>query len=249
MLTNAKIVNTKPAGKPVKLTDAEGLYLDVRPSGARIWRYRYRLGGKEQLFTVGQYPDFSLKDARAARDDAAKLVRSGIHPIADRERIEAEKRAQAANTFEAVAREWLAQNQPCWSTYYASQVRRFLEAAVFPDIGTRPIRDVNAPQLLQIIRRVESRGTGLVRPYGRSEGEEKGAPTVALLIRQWCSAIFRYAVATLRADMDPTSALRGALVRRKRSGAVRISVCEAVGVRIPPHRGRGSAVIADSIPR
>lgn len=215
MLTNAKIVNTKPSDKPIKLTDSEGLYLDVRPSGARIWRYRYRLSGKEQLFTVGQYPDLSLKDARAERDEAAKLVRRGIHPLADRERIEAEKRLQAANTFETVAREWIAQNKSNWSTYYAGQVERFLQATVFPDIGDRPIRDVNAAQLLLIIKRVEKHGTGLVRPHGKSTGREKGAPTVALLIRQWCSSIFRYAVATLRADMDPTGALRGALVRKK----------------------------------
>lgn len=215
MLTDTKIRNAKRADKPIKLTDSEGLYLDVRPSGARFWRYRYRLSGKEQLFTVGQYPDLSLKDARAARDEAAKLVRRGIHPLADRERIEAEKRAQAANTFEAVAREWIEKNRPNWSAYYASQVERFLAAAVFSDVGDRPIRDVNAAQLLQIIQRVEKLGTGLERPRGKGEGREKGAPTVALLIRQWCSAIFRYAVATLRADMDPAGALRGALVRKK----------------------------------
>jgi integrase len=110
-----------------------------------------------------------------------------------------EQSARNANTFEAVAREWIAKKKPTWTAYYLRQVERFLVADVFPYVGNLPIRNVTAAHLLEIVRRVEGRG----------------AETVALLVRQWASAIFRYAVATLRADIDPAAALRGAIHRPK----------------------------------
>jgi integrase len=218
-LTDAKIRNAKPGQKPrkdedgrpvlvdvesaYKLTDSNGLYLEVRPSGAKLWRYRYRIAGKENVFAVGEYFNdkrqghISLDDARRERDKARALVKQGIHPAHSRQAARLAIQAGNANTFEAVAREWIARKKSSWTPYYLRQVERFLEADVFPYVGSLPIRNVTAAHLLEIVRRVEDRG----------------AHSVALLIRQWSSAVFRYAVATLRADADPASALKGAIHR------------------------------------
>jgi integrase len=204
-LTDAKIRNTKPGDKPIKLTDGGGLYLEVRMTGAKLWRYRYRIAGKENVFAVGEYFNdkrgghISLDDARGERDKARALIKQGIHPAHNRQAARLATNAENANTFEAVAREWIAKKKQGWTPYYLRQVERFHETDVFPYVGNLPIRNVTAAHLLEIVRRIEGRG----------------AETVALLVRQWASAIFRYAVATLRADADPAAALKGAIHRPK----------------------------------
>ncbi len=194
-LTDTQIRNAKPGSKPLKLTDGAGLYLEVRPNGSKLWRYRYRIAGKENLFALGEYDAVSLREARELRAEARKLVRQGIHPAHERKASLLATHAERANTFEAVAREWMDKKRATWTPYYARQVERFLAANVFLHVGKMPIRSVTAAHLLAIVRRTE----------------ERGAETVAALIRQWCSAIFRYAVATLRADNDPAAALKGAI--------------------------------------
>lgn len=204
-LTDAKIRNTKPEAKPVKLVDGGGLYLEVRPSGAKLWRYRYRIAGKENVFAVGEYFNdkrgghVSLDEARSERDKARALVKRGIHPAHHRQAERLATHAENANTFEAVALEWIAKKKPGWTPYYLRQVERFMQADVFPKIGKLPIRSVTAAHLLEVVKLIEGRG----------------AETVAVLVRQWASAIFRYAVATLRADSDPAAALKGAIHRPK----------------------------------
>lgn len=197
MLTDTKIRNRKPSDKPVKLPDGNGLYLEVRPTGAKLWRYRYRIDRRENVFAIGEYPTIGLADARAIRADARELVKQGIHPAHNRQADKAVQVANNANTFKAVALEWIGQKKAKWSPYYFRQVDRFMASDVFPYIGTLPIRSVTAAHLLEIIKRAEKRG----------------AETVALNLRQWCSAIFRYAVSTLRADSDPAAALKGAIHR------------------------------------
>lgn len=217
-LTDSQIRNAKPLPeKSIKLTDGGGLYLEVRTTGAKLWRYRYRIAGKENVFAVGEYAQapsgeckeqtqsrrnagmLTLAEARVLREEWRALVKQGIHPAHYRQAARMEQSARNANTFEAVAREWIAKKKPTWTPYYLRQVERFLEADVLPYVGNLPIRNVTAAHLLEIVRRVEGRG----------------AETVALLVRQWSSAIFRYAVATLRADIDPAAALRGAIHRPK----------------------------------
>lgn len=198
-LTDAKIRTSKPAPKPVKMSDGGGLHLEVRPSGAKLWRYRYRIADKENVFAIGEYPEVSLAEARVERDKARALVKQGLHPSHHRRAERLSTQVANANTFEAVANEWISRKSARWTPYYLRQVENFLAADVFPFIGKLPIRRVTAAHLLEIIRRIEGRG----------------AATVALLVRQWSSAIFRYAVATLRADSDPAAALRGAIHRPK----------------------------------
>lgn len=233
-LTDATIRSAEPFQKPIgknnkgkpiyqtvdgpyKLPDGGGLYLEVRPTGAKLWRYRYRIARRENVFAVGKYMQspsgetkkqtesrrsagmLTLAEARARREECRALVKQGIHPAHHRQAERLAIHAGNANTFEAVAREWIAKKKPGWTPYYLRQVERFLELDVFPYVGNLPIRNVTAAHLLEIVQRIEGRG----------------AETVALLVRQWASAIFRYAVATLRADTDPAAALKGAIHRPK----------------------------------
>lgn len=201
MLTDAKCRNAKPAERPYKLTDAKGLYLEVRPSGAKLWRYRYRIAGKENLYALGEYPTTGLERARAERVAARELVKQGIHPAHNRKAQKARQLASNENTFQTVATRWvdLRATKAKWSPYYRKQVAGILEADAYPFIGSLPIRSVTSAHLLEIIRRVE----------------ERGAETIAILLRQTCSAIFRHAVSNLLADADPAAALRGAIERPK----------------------------------
>lgn len=197
-LTDTKVRNAKPAEKPLKLQDGQGLYLDVRPSGAKIWRYRYwNRDGKDGIYTIGEYPGVTLSDARREREWAREHVKQGINPTQAKEAERLRRMGEHANTFEAVTREWLEQNKPHWSDGYYNQVKLNIERDMFPTIGPLPIRMVTSAHLLGIIRKVEERGAG----------------TIAVLIRQWSGQIFRYAAATLRADSDPSAVLRGAIKR------------------------------------
>lgn len=196
-LTDTALRNAKPSARPLKLTDGGGLYLEVRPTGAKLWRYRYRIAGKENVFAIGEYPSVSLAAAREKRVEARALVKRGIHPSHHRRAELLDTLADNANTFEAVAVEWIAKKKPNCTPYYARQIETFLGTDVFPEIGKLPIRSVTPAHLLKIIQRVERRG----------------AASVAINLRQWCSAIFRYAASTLRADADPAATLIGAIHR------------------------------------
>jgi integrase len=197
-LTDTKARNAKPAEKPYQLQDGMGLYLDVRPSGAKYWRYRYWFNPKKAgIYTIGEYPAVSLSDARREREWAREHVKQGLNPTTAKEAERLHQMGEHANTFKVVAQEWIEQNRLHWSANYMRQVETFLDKDVFPKIGSTPIRMVTSARLLAIIREVEKRG----------------AQSIAVLIRQWSGQIFRYAIATLRADSDPSSALYGAIRR------------------------------------
>jgi hypothetical protein len=192
-LTDIKIRQAKSSDKPVKLADTAGLYLEVKPSGSKLWRYRYRIAGRENLFAIGEYPLVSLADARKARDDARELIRQGRHPAHARQTERTRQINANALTFKAIAEEWIEKKRSRWAPYYLMQVERGMKKDIYPRIGRLPIRSVTAADVLAILDRATKRG----------------AEVVALNLRQWCSQVFRYAVATLRADHDPASALRG----------------------------------------
>jgi integrase len=204
-LTDSQIRSTKPIERPQKLTDGGGLYLEIRPAGSKLWRYRYRIAGKENVFALGEYFNdrrpghLSLEAARTERDRAKVLVKQGVHPSHARRFERLATQQEGANTFEVISKEWIERKKPNWTPYYLRQVENFLKQDVYPYIGGMPIRSVTAAHLLEIIRRIEGRG----------------AATVAVLVRQWGSAIFRYAVVTLRADTDPAAALQGVIHRPK----------------------------------
>lgn len=207
-LSDTSIRGAKPQEKPYKLRDGQGLHLLVKPSGSRLWRLRYEFDGVEKGLSLGIYPDVSLKRARAKRDEARKLIADGIDPSAKRK---AEKLADA-ESFEFVTREWLTslarapelpknakrrrrRNGPMDAKTIARMTKRF-ETFVFPHLGSRPVRRITAPDLLLALRRIEARGTH----------------ETAHRVRAACSRVFRYAIATGRAERDVAADLVGALV-------------------------------------
>lgn len=192
-LTDVAIRSAKAQAKTLRLFDAGGLYLEVSPTGGKWWRWKYRFGGKETRISIGVYPDVSLKLAREKRDAARRQLAAGIDPGQARK---AEKLSQAgADSFEAIAREWHVKFSPGWVPSHGDRILTRLEKDLFPWIGKRPIAEIKAPDLLAVLRRIESRG----------------ALETAHRAMQNCGQVFRYAVATGRAERDPTGDLRGAL--------------------------------------
>jgi integrase len=196
-LNDLKVRNAKPKEKFYKLTDGDGLYLHVTEKGSKLWRFRYRFGGKEKLLALGTYPEISLADARTRRHEARKQLAHGIDPGAVRK---AQKQAATAETetFEVITREWHTKFTPTWTSGYAEKLLSALERDVFPWIGARPIKELKAPELLAVLRRIEGR-----------------ALETAHRMRGLLGQIFRYAVATGRAERDPAADLRGALPQPK----------------------------------
>lgn len=194
-LNDAAIRAAKPADKPFRLFDGGGLYLEVAPSGGKWWRFKYRFNGKEKRLSLGVYPDIGLKVARDRRDEARRLVAEDIDPAEHRKVAKNTRAEQATNSFEAVAREWFAKYSPNWAKGHADKIIRRLERDIFPWLGERPIAQINAPELLRCVRRIETRG----------------AIETAHRALQNCGQVIRYAVATGRAERDPTGDLRGAL--------------------------------------
>jgi integrase len=194
-LTDAAVRKAKTEAKPYKLADGGGLYLEVMPNGSKYWRLKYRYGGKEKRLAFGVYPDVSLADARTRRDEARKLLANDTDPGAVKQAQKAMKQERAANSFEAIAREWFAKHSPGWAQSHASKIIQRFEKDVFPWLGGRPIAEITAPELLAVLRRIESRG----------------ALDTAHRAHQNSGQVFRYAVATGRAQRDPSGDLRGAL--------------------------------------
>src|SRR5574337_755338 len=157
-LTDTAIRSAKPAEKPVRMFDGNGMYLEISPSGGKLWRLKYRFDGKEKRLALGVYPDVGLKQARARRDEARRLLAEGIDPGAHRKATKAAVASSAANSFEAVAREWFAKMQPTWAAGHADKIIRRLVRDVFPWIGGTPIADLSAPDVLATIHRIEARG-------------------------------------------------------------------------------------------
>ena len=196
-LTDTAIRNAKPRSKPYRMFDSGGLYLEVTLSGGRLWRLKYRVAGREKRLALGAYPDVGLKAARLRRDEARTQLAEGVDPGAARK---AAKVSQAGlESFEAVAREWHAKFAPGWVASHADRILKRLESDVFPWLGSRPIAEIKAPELLAAARRVESRG----------------ALETAHRAMQNCGQVFRYAVATGRAERNPAQDLRGALPQPK----------------------------------
>ncbi|ANH74866.1 phage integrase family protein [Ralstonia insidiosa] len=212
-LTDAAVRNAVPRDKPYRLADSAGLYLEVSPAGGKYWRFKYRFGGKEKRLALGVYPAVGLKEARVRRDAARKLLADGIDPSAHRKVQKAATVERASNSFETVAREWFCKQAPAWAASHADKIMQRLEKNVFPWLGGRPIAEITAPELLTVLRRIEGRG----------------ALDTAHRAHQNCGQIFRYAVATGRAERDPSGDLRGALQPSKHENFAAITDPAKVG--------------------
>lgn len=195
MLTALDVRNAKPKDKQYKLADGKGLFLLVLPSGGKYWHYRSKAGGKERLMSFGTYPEVSLAEAREKRDDARRLQANGVIPSEVRKAQKAAKVEDDANSFEVIAREWHEKFLKDKSDSYREKMLANFERDVFPWIGKNPINELKAPDLLMMLRRIESRGSLETAHRTRSS----------------CSQVFRYAIATGRAERDCAADLKGAL--------------------------------------
>jgi integrase len=195
-LSDAKIRRAKPGARPHKLYDGGGLFLLLHPNGSRYWRLKYRVAGKEKLFAIGVYPEVSLADARAKAINARRVIREGGDPVAERRRQRAN---DSAPTFKAMAQEWIASRENKWSPTYREAVQSALAANLYPQIGGLPVRSITVPVLREALLLMERRGT------------------LAALrkVRMWASMVFRYAIATGRAESDPAAPLRGTFKAHK----------------------------------
>lgn len=228
-LTDTAVRNAKPGEKPVRLFDERGLYLEISPAGGKWWRLKYRFAGKEKRLSLGVYPAVSLKAARERRDEARRLLTEGVDPSENRKAAKASSLERSGNSFEVVAREWFASYMSGKSESHRDKVIRRLERDVFPWLGGRPVAEIVPPEILATVRRIEARG----------------ALETAHRALQNVGQVCRYAVATGRAERDPTQDLRGALPPVEEGHFAAIVEPRAVGELLRAIEGfRGSLQVA-----
>lgn len=194
LLTDARLRSLKPRPKVYRVADAGGLCIEVRPTGTKIWRYRYRSGAKANMIGLGEYPAMSLQEARRERDRQRDLLTAGADPSTNRKLAKAREAAEKDNRFEAVAKEWLAK-QGHWSEATMEKSVAMLQTWAYPWIGHRPLRAITPADMLTLIQ----------RPEAQNKIE------TAQRLKQRCGQIFRYAIPSGRCDRDPTADLRGVL--------------------------------------
>jgi len=194
-LSDIKARNAKPRSRPYKIADGEGLFLRVTPAGNKHWRLRYFFAGKEKILALGVYPEVSLADARERRAQARKVLAAGNDPAQNRKEEKRQSVLNAANNFESVAREWHKQREHELAENTARITLMRLESHILSDLGSRPIADITAPEVLAMLRKVEGRGT----------------LDTARRVMQICRKVFMYAIATGRAVRNPVPDLQGAL--------------------------------------
>jgi len=199
-LTDITAKSAKPKEKLYKLSDEKGLFLSVRPNGGKYWQMKYRFDGKEKTLSFGVYPEVSLKEARDKRDNARKQIKDGIDPSAEKKLAKLTRMVDAENSFEAVAREWHEKQTDRYTKKHHKTVLTRLENDAFPLLGSRPIGQIKAPELLVTVQKIEKRG----------------AVDLSHRVLQTIGQIIRYAIATGRAERDITTDLRGALTVRKK---------------------------------
>ena len=207
-LTETAIKKIKPSEKPFKLSDGKGLYLLVNPTGTKLWRWKYRVLDKEKVMPLGAYPDVSLAQARESMGNARKLHAAGDDPMAIRKSNKVATRTAAENSFETVARLWWAHWKPARSEQHAGQVMRRFEVNVFPKIGARPVSEIQAPELVAMLKAIEARGVN----------------DLAKRALQTSSQVFRYAIAHGLAQRNPASDIKPSdvIASRKKQNLARI---------------------------
>lgn len=206
--TDADIRNAKPEDRPYRRPVGHGLYLEIRPSGAKLWRYRYRLPDdqgvrRENMFALGEYGkggkargQFTLAEAEEERGRLRQLVKEGRHPVDERRDNRDQQITIAANTFKAVADAWIESKRPVRSAHYMKQIDRVFKEDVYPAIGGTPITSITHSELSDML-----------------DKRAASAPSIALLMQQWIGAVFRFAIRKGKATVDPTYILRGSVER------------------------------------
>ncbi|AOJ26387.1 integrase [Burkholderia seminalis] len=209
-----QVRNAKASAAPYKLTDGNGMFLLVQPNGAKYWRLSYRFLGKQKTLALGVYPAVTLATARKKRDEAREQIAAGIDPGEAKKDAKRAAEIAAANSFEAVAREWFDSRRPGWSDGYAEKVLNSLEVDVFPKIGPRPITEIDSPQMLSIVRKVEARG---VRETAKR-------------ILQRSRAVFQYGIMTGRCSRNPAADIDAQTVLKKGPGVQHMARVKATEI-------------------
>lgn len=199
MLTQRQVAAAKTADKPYLMADGQGLTLMVQPNGAKLWRFRYRFAGKPQMLSFGRWPEVSLVDARTLREDARAKLRAGINPSAVRKEVKARAVVAAANTFRALAAEWIEQHREEWGAPHLQRVQAQLDRDILPSLGDRPIMEITPAEVLAMVKRVEGRGS----------------LSMAKRCLDRTTDIFALGVRTLRCPSNPARDLVGVLKTRK----------------------------------
>lgn len=212
-LTDTFLRALKSSDKVQKHSDGGGLYLHVSKTGGKLWRMGYRIGKTQKTLSFGAYPAVSLKDARQKREEAKEKLAKGIDPSVHKQAVKAAVRAEIENSYEVVAREWFSKYSTGWTESNREKVLARQVNDIFPLIGGKPVNLITAPELLATLRRIESRG----------------AIDTAHRALQDCSRVFRYAIATGRAERDTAADLRGALSPAKSNSFATITEPKAIG--------------------
>lgn len=212
-LTNVAINNAKPQGKPYRLYDEKGLYLEVTPAGGKLWRLKYRFGGKEKRLAIGPFPDVGLKPAREARDSARSLLATGIDPSAHKKQQKAALIQTTDGAFNTIAREWHAGKSGIWSAIHSKNVLDRLTRNVFPYIGNTPINDIMVQDLLKLLRRIE----------------ERGANETAHRVLGNIGEVYQYAIASGKAERNIALDIKGALQPVKKTHLAAVTDPQRVG--------------------
>ena len=199
-LTDIAIRTAKLKDKPYKLSDAGGLYLLIQPNGSKYWRLKYRFAGKEKLLSIGVYPVINLSEAREKSLDAKKLLANNIDPSQTKKKDKLNQLINTEHSFETIAHDWHNNQKQRWSVGHATSIYKRLQADILPLLGSKQINEIKAPELLTVLRLIEARG----------------AIDIAHRALQTCGQIFRYAIATGKAERDISGDLRGALKTRKK---------------------------------
>ena len=212
-LTDTDIKNVKPKDKPYKLTDGGGLYLFVSPSGGKLWRVKYYFDRSEKLLSLGPYPAISLAEARKRLAEIKEQIAHGIDPSVHKKAVKEAVQTLNDNSYEVVTNEWIAKHYTVWAESHKVKIVARQRNDIFPHLGGKPINQITAPELLAVLRLIEQRGS----------------LDTAHRTLQDCSRIFRYAIATGRAERDPAADLRGALPPFKGGNFASITEPKAVG--------------------
>lgn len=231
-LNDVAVRQAKPAEKARKLADERGLYLLIQPAGGKLWRFDYRFDGKRKTLAIGSYPDVSLADARKARDRAREQLAAGDDPTTVKKEGKMARAAAVSNAFEAIGREWHKLKSAQWTDTTRIKTLAVLEKDLFPWLGSRPVSEIAAPELLTTLRRIEARG----------------AIDSAHRAKQTAGQVFRYAIATGRADRNPAADLQGALTPVSKKHFAAITEAGEVGPLLKAIEGyKGSHIVRSAL--
>ncbi|EXE12662.1 phage integrase family protein [Acinetobacter sp. 983759] len=237
-LSDAKIKTLKPEEKTYRILDGDRLYIEVRSTGAKVWRFKFVHEGKESSMSLGEYPAIRLADARSLRDEMKSKLARGIHPVKERKQAREEKTKKITNTFDAIAAEYLKERLVNTTERYREQFKDSLAKDISPVIGGKDVRDITSADVLNILKNTTARV--------RSQKNHGTGEVTAIQNRKFIGAVMRYAIATLRAENDPTYAVRDVIARPEVEHARPLSKEEKKKARTNLNTYRGTETVKNA---